>query len=343
MTVQAMKYIPSKTKQKLRAFLWLPFRLKELMLDFIYDLSLFTQHSSTLQFFNSRQQRRSWIDADFHKLEKGMALKAPRPNFGKAVAQRLSKSLAEYIQDYGPDSSTGNAIKVLSVYKAFKQEHDIDYPELFGEIKQLTKNSATKQAQGGCIPHTKDAWLANSKIDFLKFVQSRHSMRNFSSEKVDFDLIKNAIEMAMYTPTVCNRQAVKVHAYSDENERRKVIDCQMGNAGFGEQIQVALVISVDRQCFFTAAERNQCWIDGGLFSMSLVYALHSLGLGACCLNWCADKEQDLKLKKITNISQSEAVIMMVGVGHLNEEFSVAQSPRKSLDHFLVHGIKPSPK
>ncbi len=33
-------------------------------------------------------------------------------------------------------------------------------------------------------------------------------------------------------------------------------------------------------------ERNHIWIDGGLFSMTLAFALHSLNLGSCMLNIC---------------------------------------------------------
>ena len=71
--------------------------------------------------------------------------------------------------------------------------------------------------------------------------------------------------------------------------------------------------------------------------MSLVYALHSLGLGSCCLNWCVEKETDQKLRRITGIAESEAVIMMIGVGHLPEKLVVARSMRKSLETILVKG------
>jgi nitroreductase len=113
----------------------------------------------------------------------------------------------------------------------------------------------------------------------------------------------------------------------------------MGNSGFGHKVKTLLMVTVDRQCFFTEAERNQCWIDGGLFAMSLVYGLHSLGLGSCCLNWSVTRERDKLLKKVTGLKESDAVIMMIAVGHLKEEFNVATSARKSLNHFLVKGIQ----
>jgi len=302
-------------------------------------MSRFTTYSSVLQFFSSKQHLLSWIDADYHKLEKGLALDKPRPGFGKGVAKRLIAEIEHHLNKYGDAPSIQNSLHVLTIYKEFNVEHNIHYPVLFNKIEHLNTTYQTQNGSGGFVNQNKDTWLANAEKDLLPFFKSRRSVRDFSDEKIEYTLIEQAVEMATYTPTVCNRQAVKVHAYLDKSERMKVISCQQGNAGFGDKVNAVLMVTVDRQCFFTAGERNQCWIDGGLFSMSLVYALHSLGLAACCLNWSATKQQDQKLRAVVNINESEAVIMMIGVGHLKDHFKVAKSTRKDMSHFLVHGIK----
>ena len=128
-----------------------------------------------------------------------------------------------------------------------------------------------------------------------------------------------------------------MYVYLAEEDKKQVLSCQGGNAGFGETVKGVLVVTTDTSRFFSVGERNQCWIDGGLFSMSLVYALHSLGLGSCCLNWSVEKDTDQKLRRITGIPQSEVVIMMIGVGHLPEKLVVARSMRKPLETILVKG------
>ena len=329
--------VPFQARQFIRACFHSPFRIKDLIVNYLYDLSRYTYHSSSLQFLFSKQQLQSWIDADYHKLEKGMALHRPRPGFGQGVAERLIRQTESYITKYGTDKSIQNSISVLNVYKEFNQTHDIDLPYIYSKIQSLVDTYLGPNAQGGYHNMSKQEWLSNAKINLLPFFKSRHSVRDFSDKPVDFLLIKQAVEMAIYTPTVCNRQAAKVHAYTDNDSRQKIINCQMGNAGFGEQIKAVLMITVDRQCFFSAGERNQCWIDGGLLSMSVIYALHSLGLGTCCLNWSVTKSQDIKLRTIADIKNSEAVIMMIAVGHLKDEFKIAKSARKSIDHFLIQG------
>jgi len=105
--------------------------------------------------------------------------------------------------------------------------------------------------------------------------------------------------------------------------------------GFGEDIPVLLVLTSDLEWFVSAQERNQAWIDGGMFAMSLVLALHSFGLGTCCLNWCATPEQDEKLHSALAIPESHVVTMMIAVEHLPEVFRVTRSNRKKLHELLV--------
>src|SRR3546814_1994141 len=65
----------------------------------------------------------------------------------------------------------------------------------------------------------------------------------------------------------------------------RALSLQNGNRGFGHEIPCLLILCTDLSAFDTAGERYQHWIDGGMFSMSLVWALHALGYSSCCLNW----------------------------------------------------------
>jgi nitroreductase len=82
-------------------------------------------------------------------------------------------------------------------------------------------------------------------------------------------------------------------------------------------------------------ERNQLWIDGGLFSMALLYALQSLGLASCCLNLCIPWTVEKKLAKIYRLPASERPIMMIAVGYLPDSVLVAHSQRKPLNTVLT--------
>lgn len=327
--------IPSTWKRNLRALFFSPMRTMDLVTNYLYDMKRYLKYSSTLQFFDSETQLRSWIDADAHKLEKGLALEEPRPGFGKGVAERLVREINLYRAKHGKSLSLETAVSVLDSYMAFTRSCDIEYLELFIDIKQLAVEIALDNQRAGCDTVLKTEWLKSAQQDLSGFFRSRRSVRDFSTEQVDPSSILKAVEMAMHTPTVCNRQAIKAHAFTQSEAVRKVLRCQSGNSGFGDKVPAAIVVTVDRQSFFTSGERNQCWIDGGLFSMSLIYALHSLGLGTCCLNWSVTKDQDQALRNIIEVEESDAVIMMIAVGHLKDTFKVAKSTRKPIEEFIT--------
>ena len=140
--------------------------------------------------------------------------------------------------------------------------------------------------------------------------------------------------MAQKTPSVCNRQSSKVYLFHNKDDVNKVLSYQNGCASFAKSVQAVYIVTSNLESFISTDERNQCWIDGGLFAMSLLYALHSLGIGSCCLNWCATKKSDDLLHSAAGISKSEVVIMLIACGNYPNDLRVARSVRRPLDEVL---------
>jgi nitroreductase len=186
---------------------------------------------------------------------------------------------------------------------------------------------------GGTFEVTREEVHSAARIDLLAFFGKRYSVRHFDPAPVDPALIHRAVGMAQKAPSVCNRQSGRVHVLVSDVKKTQALRYQNGNRGF-EVIPVVLVITSDLRCFLEPSERYQAWIDGGLFAMSLNYALHSLGLGACMLNWSVDAPTDAAMRAANAIPEHESIIMMMAVGHLPERFRVAQSPRRPIDEVL---------
>ena len=337
MIQQIRDLIPKPIKRFLRYWVSYPFFRLSLWRNVRYDQKRFRTWSSADGRPDRKIQLRSWINADYHKIEKALALRKPRPGFGTAVVLRLLENLELFQQQYGYDEISLIALNTLNNYLAFNESHQHSDPRLTKRVNALlaaTTEEALKTTGGGTIEIQRETIHRNSKIDLTGFFASRHSIRQFAPDPVDRDILTKAVKMAQKTPTVCNRQSPKVYAYDEASDRTRVISCQRGNGGFGHEIPLILVVTSDVQTFFAVGERNQCWIDGGLFAMSLVYALHSLGLGAICLNWSVEKLFDKELHEVADIPSSEAVIMMIGVGHLPDKLTVAQSCRKPIEEVL---------
>lgn len=311
----------------------------KLILSYKYDLDRFFKWSSVnYKLINTQTKLKSLITMDYHRIEKGLALKEPRAGFGSDVIERLIKFIPEYQEKYGSDATILVTLNCLDAYYRFNLSQGIDNEGLYQKIQVFKENVGKTQAvffEGGVFDTTKADILQKGKVDLTEFFNSRYSIRHFSEDEVDISLIQQAVKMAQKTPSVCNRQSCKVYVFSDSESKTKVLSYQNGNRGFGEQVSKVLIVTSNLEHFTSIGERNQGWIDGGMFSMSLVYALHSLGLGTCCLNWSVEYKKDKALKQAADIPDTELIMMMIAVGHLPEKLKIAQSPRKPLDEVLI--------
>ena len=200
-------------------------------------------------------------------------------------------------------------------------------------LRQAQGRSAIA-GEGGTVLVERARIHAAARLDLADFFARRHSIRQFSAEPVAAVLVAQAVAMAQKTPSVCNRESGMVHAAFEPGIKERLLALQNGNRGFGDQAGCVLVVTSRLDTFLSVGERYQGWIDGGMFAMSLVYALHSLGLGSCCLNWSVEPEADIALRRVGGIPDDQLVIMLLAVGHLPERLRVAQSPRRPLDDVL---------
>jgi nitroreductase len=114
-----------------------------------------------------------------------------------------------------------------------------------------------------------------------------------------------------------------------------ILAFQNGNAGFSENIPYIAVVTSDLRSFYTEHERNQPFTDGGLFSMSLMYSMHSLGIASCPLNWCNSFTTDKNFRKLNLVPDSQTVMMLIAFGYPNLDGSFAKSPRMAVDSFYT--------
>lgn len=314
--------------RRLRYMFHQDFARLQLWLNVRYDSRRFLKHSGAAKRHGDLAVEWARITRDYHRLEKGLALPSPRRGFGADVVTRLLRLVTTYRRRFGD----GNVIDIAS---GAMYEHarfngiDPDKHPTLAEVFAAARSVDT----GGTYEVTRQEIHAAARMDLSDFFARRHSVRHFDPAPVDLTLIRRAVEMAQKAPSVCNRQSGRVHVLMSEARKTRALKYQNGNRGF-ELIPIVLVITSDLRCFLEPSERYQAWIDGGLFAMSLDYALHSLGLGACMLNWSVDASTDAAMRMANAIPEHESIIMMMAVGHLPERFRVAQSPRRPIEEIL---------
>lgn len=152
-----------------------------------------------------------------------------------------------------------------------------------------------------------------------EFFASRHSVRDFSDEEVTDGEIAEAMRIARMTPTACNRQTSKVYAFRDKGIRDRIIDLQLGDQGWCGNASVLFLITGNQSFFGGAAEREQVYIDGGLFAMNFVWGLHLARVASCFKMFVRNPSLQRKLYRVLDIPGNEVPIVLVLAGHYKRE------------------------
>ena len=257
------------------------------------------------------------LTKDYHRIEKGLALPHPKRPFGAAVADRISLNISTG-RRYGVSSDV--VAHVESAQEALRQWNEQ------GVIAESVAPFGSGERRG--------------MNDVDAFFRTRHSVRDFANSDVADEILYRAVSLAINSPSVCNRQSWFVRFFRGQDVAR-ILKYQNGNAGFTAVVPVVGLVTVDSRMFAAAGERNQPWIEGGIFSMSLVWALHALGVDTCMLNMSVRNRVVAQLRKEFGLEDNELVIMMVAIGYGREGHRVARSPRRDVDDVVVGPYTPS--
>jgi nitroreductase len=300
--------------------------------DFTYDAKRYFTFSQSGRYDLGKEQLEARILQKAHSIEKGLSLPEVRPWFGKEALSELCARMSEYLARgfdvNDPIFRKGGA--AIAAYRLHHGDRRLSLPAELRFIEQHAAEQADANA-GGVMKLTAREVRARARGDFADVALSRHSVRMFAPGHVSDDEIREAVRLAQKSPSVCNRQSSSVAIVRSPRLKAAALEIQGGNRGFSEQISCLIVVSGTLSAFRDARERNQVWVDGGLFSMSLMFALHFQGLGCCPLNWSAERQRDRALRRLLRIPQEQAIIMLLAVGHLREEYEVASSPRRKIE------------
>jgi nitroreductase len=234
------------------------------------------------------------------------------------------------------DFSFINGINSLREYKKTYEKHKWTNEKEYKIVSDfLKKYEKIGEQRTGVYILTKEELRKDYKIDYKKFIKSRHSTRNYKNEVLKPEDIKEAIEMAKYSPSACNRQYIKVHYYPKGKMRQNVIKYSLGKGGLYMQGVNTFIITFDVNGLDGAGERNQGYFNAGLFATNLVNAFHSLGIGTCFIQFANSVKEEEDLKKLNDIPSHERIAVILYAGYYDEKSIFAVSPRKDFEEYFT--------
>lgn len=277
---------------------------------------------------------RNRIYIQTHIIEKGLSLKDVRLGFGVPKVKHLLSYVEKYYKKYKEGYILYFSLSVIQKYIEFHNEHDFTVDEeiiqKFNQLIELASNGtnvATKLYEGG-TRHVKKEEIIGTDFDFADFIKKRHSVRSFTGKPVSMDDLKEALRITEYTPSACNRQPWVIRVFTQKENIQKILGIQQGSRQFKDDVSAVILISSSYNSF-AISEKDQPYVNGGLYAMTLLYALHSKGLGAIPLNMGLKPKEVEKIKKLANLGVTDAPVMLIAVGDISGTLNVANSCRVS--------------
>lgn len=258
-----------------------------------------------------------------HSLEKGMCMPNPRP-FGFDKVTQLISELNSLKDKNSFEYNLG--ISVLSAWKSFFDEKEWDKKSVYHDVEAFLLDKEPKLIAGSKIYKP---FLIDGDNSFENIISSRHSVRNFAERVIEKADLKMPIRCFIETPTACNRQMCRLISVKDQKTKKVLDDIILGIHGFNKSTVQYFIVTYELAAFSYSGERQQGLFNAGLCTMNFVNALHANGIGSCCLQWSNKYTDDLEVRKMLGLADSERIGVVIGAGYYLPENVVPCSVRRS--------------
>ena len=172
--------------------------------------------------------------------------------------------------------------------------------------------------------------------DFWKLSRQRRSVRWFAQKSIPRNLIDKAVAVAAQSPSACNRLPYEFRIFDDSDMISKVAGLPMGTTGFKYNFPAVAVVVGRLRAYYHERDRHLIYIDGALAAMSFMYALETLSLSSCPINWPDLEVQEQKMADLLDLDPDERPIMLIAFGYPDPDGKVAYSHKKDVDELRTY-------
>lgn len=155
-------------------------------------------------------------------------------------------------------------------------------------------------------------------MDFAQVIQNRHSVRHFTPDQVDRELIDTILDMASTAPSSKNTKSSSFMVVEDKDTLAAISEMRTSGSAFVKDAPAAIVVLAD-------PEKTDLWSENAAISSTFVQlAATSLGLGSCWVQVSGrlrDKKDESKglaepyLKDLLGIKDKYRVLCVIALGY----------------------------
>ena len=264
-----------------------------------------------------------------HAIEKGMSLPNCRVGFGQDKIKELIQLCDKYsaVRNHKDSQAIEVAYAVIRSYIALESKEGVDLsfipPRDKEQVVKSNIKAGTSNFSGNIDPQY-----------FQQVALHRHSLRYFSKKQVNQKDIQRAVAIAQTAPSACNRQPIHIYAVTDTHKINQIMQLHSGIRTLTNPT-VIFIVTGDRTLYQGEYERNTVYVDGGIFTMNLLYALDSVGIASCPAIWGNIPSDDAALQAIVGIEPNHTIVNLIVAGYYpNYEYKAATSSRRETSQIL---------
>lgn len=263
-----------------------------------------------------------------HRIEKGLIMRPLRRKFAEEYIEETVDNYMDLVAaGYENDPQVTWAASVLG--------------QFFSVTDNSTAISAARLKYENISPHsrrTKQFPYMREKHDssitydaLLKLAHRRRSVRWYLPKRVPREIIDNAIDIARWSPSACNRQPFDFRIFDDPELVAKVAAIPMGITNYAHNIPCIAVLVGHVYAFPLERDRHVFYIDASLAAMSFEFALEVQGVSSCSINWPNIHALERRLSKLLGLNADERVVMLISFGYPDPTGKVPFSEKKPLE------------
>ena len=278
---------------------------------------------------SDQNSNRTVLRRNIHRLEKGLLMRPRRNSFALSYIVDTASCYEKCCND---DSAANWAKDLAWAHDILEHYFEVveggEQVETAREI--FLRAPSPSEEKGGRIPYSRRSSCRVSFDDFMHLAKHRRSVRWFLQTPVPHTLIDKAVEVAAEAPTACNRQPFFYRFFDDPDALNCLRPLPLGTAGFEHNIPVLCAVIGDLSACYGAHDRHEIYVDASLSVMTFMYALETMGLSSCPLNWSEIESQEKEAERLLGLKKHERVIMFIALGYPDPQGLVAFSQKKDL-------------
>lgn len=277
---------------------------------------------------------------NIHRLEKGLLMRPRRSSFAAGFIQETVSIYARARQAAGTawNSELVWAEDVLTAYFSAVNDSDLNVRAARSIFVAIARGAARNDA---AVPYRRDLDRpAPVNFDaFMALSRRRRSVRWYEDRPVSREVIDRALEAAAQAPSACNRQPFRFQIFDTSEEAHRITGLAMGTKGFSDQVPAVAVLIGQLRAYPYERDRHAIYIDGSLAAMSFMFALETLGVGSCPINWPDQEPHETRIANTLALEADERVVMLISFGWPDRDALVAYSAKRPIEQLRSYGFR----